>query len=84
MENHQTVRNLTTGKTPLYHNSFNQDTQMLGPNSSVVVRMRFRTFKGPFAFHCHTNEHEDLEMMFQFDPRAVGSMRAQPVQQFVP
>lgn len=84
LENHQTVRNLTTGSTPLYHNSFNQDTQMLGPNSSVLIRMRFRTFKGPFVFHCHTNEHEDLEMMFQFDPRAVGSLSPQPVQQFFP
>jgi FtsP/CotA-like multicopper oxidase with cupredoxin domain len=84
LENHQTVRNLRTGKTPLYHNSFNQDVQMLGPNDSVVIRMRFRTFKGPFVFHCHTNEHEDLEMMFQFDPRTVGSLTPQPVQQFFP
>lgn len=84
LEHHQTVRNLSTGRTPLYHNSFNQDVQMLGPNSSVVVRMRFRTFKGPFVFHCHTTEHEDLEMMFQFDPRAVGSLQPQPVQQFFP
>ena len=84
MENHQTVRNLKTGKTPLYHNSFNQDTQMLGGGDSVVIRMRFRTFKGPFVFHCHTSEHEDLEMMFQFDPRAVGSLDPQPVQQFFP
>jgi len=84
MENHQTVRNLKTGKTPLYHNSFNQDTQMLGGNDSVVIRMRFRTYKGPFVFHCHTSEHEDLEMMFQFDPRAVGSLTPQPVQQFFP
>jgi len=55
---------------------------MLGPNTSIKIAMRFRTFKGPFMFHCHNNEHEDLEMMFQFDPRAVGSLEPQPVQQF--
>jgi len=82
LESHQQVRNNTTGKAPWYHNSFKQDLTMLGGNTSITVRQRFRTFKGPFVFHCHNNEHEDLEMMFQFDPRAVGSLQPQPVQQF--
>jgi FtsP/CotA-like multicopper oxidase with cupredoxin domain len=82
LESHQQVRNNTTGKAPWYHNSFKQDLTMLGGNTSITVRQRFRTFKGPFVFHCHNNEHEDLEMMFQFDPRAVGSLKPQPVQQF--
>jgi FtsP/CotA-like multicopper oxidase with cupredoxin domain len=29
--------------------------------------MKFRTFKGPFAFHCHNVEHEDLRMMKNFN-----------------
>jgi FtsP/CotA-like multicopper oxidase with cupredoxin domain len=84
LESHQQVRNLRTGRAPLYHNSFKQDVTMLGPNSEIVVRMRFRTFEGPFMFHCHTNEHEDMEMMFQFEVAKVASRRAQPVQLFFP
>ena len=84
LESHQQVKNNETGKAPWYHNSFKQDLTMLGGNTSFTIRQRFRTFKGPFVFHCHTNEHEDLEMMFQVDPRAVGSLRPQTVQQFFP
>jgi FtsP/CotA-like multicopper oxidase with cupredoxin domain len=84
LESHQQVKNTSTGKDPWYHNSFKQDTTMLGGNTSFTIRQRFRTFKGPFVFHCHTNEHEDLEMMFQVDPRAVGSLSPQTVQQFFP
>lgn len=84
LESHQQVMNLTTGKVPLYHDTQKQDVTSLGPNTSIKMRMRFRTFKGPFVFHCHNNEHEDLEMMNQFDPRAVGSLSPQPPQQFFP
>ncbi|MEZ5941085.1 MAG: multicopper oxidase domain-containing protein [Planctomycetaceae bacterium] len=50
------------------------DTQVLGPNTVVRVRLRFRTFHGPFVFHCHNLEHEDMRMMFNFEPTA----RSQP------
>ncbi len=46
------------------------DTTILGPNTEVHVLIRFRTFQGPFVFHCHNLDHEDMRMMFQFDPRA--------------
>ena len=82
LESHQQVRNLTTGARPPYQNSFKQDVSMLGPNSSIVIRMRFRTFLGPFMFHCHTNEHEDVEMMFQFEVAESASRRARPVNRF--
>ncbi|MFM7833840.1 MAG: multicopper oxidase domain-containing protein, partial [Planctomycetaceae bacterium] len=36
------------------------DTTILGPNTEVHVLMRFRTFEGPFVFHCHNLEHEDM------------------------
>lgn len=46
----------------------NHDTQILGPNTVVRIRMRFRTWPGPFVFHCHNLEHEDMRMMFNFEP----------------
>ena len=71
LESHVQVADLRTKKPIPYHDSFKSDTTMLGPNSEIVVRMKFRTFKGPFVFHCHNIEHEDQDMMLQFDPRAV-------------
>ncbi len=44
------------------------DTQVLGPNTVARIRMRFRTWNGPFVFHCHNLEHEDMRMMFNFEP----------------
>ena len=44
------------------------DTQILGPNTVARIRMRFRTWNGPFVFHCHNVEHEDMRMMFNFEP----------------
>ncbi|MFM7071303.1 MAG: multicopper oxidase family protein [Planctomycetota bacterium] len=44
------------------------DTMVLGPNTAVRIRMRFRTWNGPFVFHCHNLEHEDMRMMFNFEP----------------
>ncbi|MBU6300771.1 MAG: multicopper oxidase domain-containing protein [Verrucomicrobia bacterium] len=82
LESHQQVRNLTTGALPPYQNSFKQDVTMLGPNSSIVIRMRFRSFLGPFMFHCHNNEHEDVEMMFQFEVAESGSRGPKPVNRF--
>lgn len=84
LESHQQVMNLTTKQVPPYWDTQKQDVTKLGPNSSITIRMKFRTFKGPFVFHCHNNEHEDFEMMNQFDPRAVGSLLPQPPQQFFP
>jgi hypothetical protein len=48
---------------------YKSDTTVLGPNTRVKIRMKFRTFDGPFVFHCHNLEHEDMRMMFTFDPR---------------
>lgn len=43
------------------------DTQVLGPNTVVRIRMRHRTWGGPFVFHCHNLEHEDMRMMYNFE-----------------
>ncbi|MBL9153253.1 MAG: multicopper oxidase domain-containing protein [Verrucomicrobiales bacterium] len=48
---------------------YKSDTTILGPNTRVKIYMKFRTFDGPFVFHCHNLEHEDMRMMFVFDPR---------------
>ncbi|MFN5076754.1 MAG: multicopper oxidase domain-containing protein, partial [Planctomyces sp.] len=53
---------------------------ILDGNSEVQLLMRFRTFKGPFVFHCHNVEHEDMRMMFTFDPRLTKTVSPQPIQ----
>ena len=82
LEGHQQVADVNTGKPIPYHDSFLSDTTMLGPNSEFRVRVRFRTFRGPFVFHCHAVEHEDMDMMFQFDPRDPLTASTTPQQWF--
>lgn len=55
---------------------------MLGPGSEIVIRIKLRTFRGPFVFHCHNVEHEDMDMMFQIDPRPVVTAARAPQQWF--
>jgi len=52
------------------------DVQVLGPNTVARIRMRFRTWNGPFVFHCHNLEHEDMRMMYNFEP--VPSPKSRP------
>ena len=84
LESHQQVADRRTRKPIPYHDKFKSDSCILGPNSQIVIRMKFRTFLGPFVFHCHNVEHEDMDMMFQFDPRAVATQSPAPVQRFFP
>ncbi len=44
-----------------------KDTVLLGPNSEVEVLFKFRDYPGPWVFHCHNIEHEDMRMMARFD-----------------
>jgi FtsP/CotA-like multicopper oxidase with cupredoxin domain len=44
-----------------------KDTILLGPNSEVEVLFKFRDYPGPWVFHCHNIEHEDMRMMARFD-----------------
>jgi len=82
LEGHQQVADVRTGRPIPYHDSFLSDTTMLGPGYEIRVRIRFRTFKGPFVFHCHAIEHEDMDMMFQFDPRDPVTASTTPQQWF--
>ncbi|NRA02031.1 MAG: multicopper oxidase domain-containing protein [Myxococcales bacterium] len=50
----------------------NVDVSPLEPGGETEFLMKFRTFTGPFVFHCHVLEHEDMRMMNVFDPRPAG------------
>ena len=43
------------------------DTIEVGPREMVRVIARFDDYTGRFAYHCHILEHEDHEMMRQFE-----------------
>jgi FtsP/CotA-like multicopper oxidase with cupredoxin domain len=44
-----------------------KDTILLRDNESADVFLKFRDHLGPFVFHCHNMEHEDMAMMARFD-----------------
>jgi FtsP/CotA-like multicopper oxidase with cupredoxin domain len=44
-----------------------RDTILLKGGDTVEVFLRFRDNLGPFVFHCHNMEHEDMAMMARFD-----------------
>lgn len=79
LESHQVVR--FNGKAPSEVDRYKSDTVILDANGKAEILMRFRTFKGPFVFHCHNVEHEDMRMMFTFDPRVESTPSPQPIQQ---
>lgn len=43
-----------------------EDTWLLDPGESIVVKARFTDYTGPFMIHCHMLDHEDEGMMAQF------------------
>lgn len=60
------------GRVPPPPQRFKSDIVNLEDNATAEIFMRFRTFTGPFVFHCHIVEHEDMRMMAQQDPRKAG------------
>ena len=44
-----------------------KDTLLLRDNETVEVYVKFRDYTGPWVFHCHNLEHEDMAMMARFD-----------------
>lgn len=82
LESHQIQR--VEGQIPPLEDRFKSDTAVLGGGTEVELLMKFRTFKGPFVFHCHNLEHEDMRMMFVFDPRVSPTQAPQPIQQSFP
>ncbi len=51
---------------PAPHQSGWKDTVEVGPDEIVRVIAHFTDYTGLFAYHCHILEHEDHEMMRQF------------------
>lgn len=70
LESHQlqTINGVAPSPTYWPEKQWKSDTTLLGPNTTAKIYMKFRTFEGPFAFHCHILQHEDSMMMFNFDP----------------
>ncbi len=48
-----------------------KDTVAVGAHEAVRVIARFEDFVGLFPYHCHILEHEDHEMMRQFETTTV-------------
>jgi FtsP/CotA-like multicopper oxidase with cupredoxin domain len=40
---------------------------MVGPNETIRLAIRWKGFRGIYVFHCHNLEHEDHDMMSQFE-----------------
>jgi spore coat protein A len=49
-----------------------KDTVQVAPGELVRVIARFEDYKGKYAYHCHILEHEDHEMMRQFQTVSCG------------
>jgi FtsP/CotA-like multicopper oxidase with cupredoxin domain len=60
------------GKAPPPYLRYKTDGVNLIGGGSAEVFVRLRTFTGPFVFHCHIIEHEDMRMMGNHDPRPAG------------
>ena len=61
------------GRPPPFERSFNSDLVNLHGGVEAEVITKFWTFTGPFAFHCHAVEHEDMRMMGTHDPQPGGN-----------
>ena len=70
LEHHEIQK--MNGRTPPRTRQGKSDVSSLSGNGEAEIFMRFRTFEGPFAFHCHNLEHEDMRMMGVFEPMREG------------
>jgi hypothetical protein len=55
-----------------------KDTAMVAPGQILRVIARFEDYKGKYAYHCHILEHEEHEMMRQFQTVACGDAILDP------
>jgi cysteine-rich repeat protein len=58
-----------------------KDTVRVGPNEIVRVIARFEDYTGLFPYHCHILEHEDHEMMRQFQTVQCGNGDLEPTEE---
>jgi len=57
-----------------------KDTAVVAPNQILRVIARFEDYKGKYAYHCHILEHEDNEMMRQFQTVQCGDQAVDPTE----
>ena len=57
-----------------------KDTAMVAPNQILRVIARFENYKGKYAYHCHILEHEEHEMMRQFQTVSCGDGELDPTE----
>jgi spore coat protein A len=57
-----------------------KDTAIVMPNQILRVIARFEDYKGKYAYHCHILEHEDHEMMRQFQSVKCGDAELDPTE----
>ncbi|HJQ98007.1 MAG TPA: multicopper oxidase domain-containing protein, partial [Candidatus Polarisedimenticolaceae bacterium] len=55
-----------------------KDTALVMPNQILRVITRFEDYKGKYPYHCHIIEHEDHEMMRQFQSVLCGDAALDP------
>lgn len=67
------------GRRPRRERQFNCDLVNLEGGFTAEVFVKFRTFTGPFVFHCHAIEHEDMRMMGVIDPRPGPGGSSDPI-----
>ncbi|HEX6850825.1 MAG TPA: multicopper oxidase domain-containing protein [Candidatus Polarisedimenticolaceae bacterium] len=58
-----------------------KDTAMVAPNEILRVIAKFESYKGRYAYHCHILEHEDHEMMRQFQTIQCGDAVLDPTEE---
>ncbi|MDP3937875.1 MAG: multicopper oxidase domain-containing protein, partial [Deltaproteobacteria bacterium] len=63
---------------PPAHEAGWKDTVQVGPNEILRVIARFDDYTGKYAYHCHILEHEDHEMMRQFQTVDCGNLVLEP------
>ncbi len=72
------------GAEPALADRFKSDVVILDGGGEAESLLHFRSFRGPFVFHCHTLEHEDMRMMLTMDPRVTATVSPQPIQAAFP
>ena len=58
-----------------------KDTILVNPLEVVRVVTRFEDYTGLFPYHCHILEHEDHEMMRQFQTIQCGNFALEPTEE---
>jgi len=75
----EVIPNGTPQLPPAEENGW-KDTVMVPPGQIVRIIVRFDGFKGRYPYHCHILEHEEHEMMRQFQTISCGDGEIDPTE----